>query len=97
MWMWPLGAWFSRHGGVGVTVGLDDLRGLFQPVILGFYVSKFNKAKCKALHMCWGLLCCEERLGELGLVSLGKKRLQGDLTVAFQYLKGPARELERGL
>jgi len=21
----------SRHGGVGLTVGLDDLRGLFQP------------------------------------------------------------------
>ena len=30
VWMWPLGTWFSRHGGVGVTVGLD-LRGLFQP------------------------------------------------------------------
>jgi len=26
--------WFSRHGGVGVTVGLDDLSGLFQPMIL---------------------------------------------------------------
>ena len=25
------GTWFSRHGGVGLTVGLDDLRGLFQP------------------------------------------------------------------
>jgi len=25
---------FSRHGGVGLTVGLDDLRGLFQPMIL---------------------------------------------------------------
>jgi len=23
--------WFSRHGGVGLMVGLDDLRGLFQP------------------------------------------------------------------
>jgi len=23
--------WFSRHGGVGWMVGLDDLRGLFQP------------------------------------------------------------------
>ena len=30
-WMWPLGTWFSRHGGVGLTVGLDDLGGLFQP------------------------------------------------------------------
>jgi len=24
-------AWFSRHGGVGLTAGLDNLRGLFQP------------------------------------------------------------------
>ena len=23
--------WFSRHGGVGLMVGLHDLRGLFQP------------------------------------------------------------------
>ena len=28
--------WFSRHGVVGWMVGLDDLRGLFQPMIL-FY------------------------------------------------------------
>ena len=28
---WRTGTWFSRHGGDGGTVGLDDLRGLFQP------------------------------------------------------------------
>ena len=28
---------FSRHGGVGWMVGLNDLRGLFQPMILWFY------------------------------------------------------------
>jgi len=25
------GTWFSRHGGVGLAVGLDDLGGLYQP------------------------------------------------------------------
>jgi len=31
MWLWHFRIWFSRHGGVGVMVGLDDLRGLSQP------------------------------------------------------------------
>ena len=29
-----LGVWFSRNGGVGWMVGLDDLGDVFQPMIL---------------------------------------------------------------
>ena len=58
---------------------------------LSFYVSSHMHIYIvnRATKMIKGMkhLLCEDRLRELGLFSLEKRRLQGDMTVVLQYLK----------